>query len=70
VLCFAFGLIAVLVIFGMFAAGAHNLPLWLNLSAMLAPIGFGLALVGLFRQARRHTPARSLPPPAGTRTVA
>jgi hypothetical protein len=52
-MCFALGLIAVLVVFGMFAAGAHDLPLWLNLGAMLAPVGFGLALLGLFRQARR-----------------
>jgi hypothetical protein len=53
VACFALGLIAVAVVFGLFAAGAHDLPLWLNLAAMLAPVGFGLALVGLFRQARR-----------------
>jgi hypothetical protein len=51
--CFVLGLLAVAVIFGMFAAGAHDLPLWLNLAAMLAPAGFGLALIGLFRQARR-----------------
>jgi len=52
--CFALGLIAVAVVFGMFAAGAHDLPLWLNLAAMLAPVGFGLALLGMFRQARRR----------------
>ncbi len=51
--CFVLGLIAVAVVFGMFATGAHDLPLWLNLAAMLAPIGFGLALFGLFRQTRR-----------------
>ncbi len=56
--CFLLGMIAVAVVFGMFAAGAHDLPLWLNLAAMLAPIGFGLALFGLFRQARRGRPRR------------
>jgi hypothetical protein len=44
----------------LFASGAHDLPLWLNLAAMLAPVGFGLALVGLFRQARRPGPPRPL----------
>lgn len=58
--CFALGLIAVVVVFGLFASGAHDLPLWLNLAAMLAPVGFGLALVGLFRQARRPGQRRSL----------
>ena len=53
VLVFALGLVAVAVIFAMFTFGAHDLPLWLNLGAMLAPVGFGLALLGLFRQARR-----------------
>ena len=53
VVLFALGLVAVAVVFALFAAGAHDLPLWLNLAAMLAPVGFGLALVGLFRQARR-----------------
>ncbi len=56
--CFALGLIAIAVVFGLFATGAHDLPLWLNLAAMLAPVGFGLALIGLFRQARR--PRRGL----------
>lgn len=56
--CFALGLVAVLVVFGMFAAGAHDLPLWLNLAAMLAPVGFGLALLGLFRQVRRSARRR------------
>ena len=46
VLAFAVGLVAVGVIFALFAGGAHDLPLWLNLGAMLAPVGFGLALIG------------------------
>lgn len=64
VACFALGLVAVAVIFAMFAAGAHDLPLWLNLSAMLAPVGFGLALLGLFRQARRSGRPRTTAVPA------
>ncbi|WP_420124007.1 hypothetical protein [Nakamurella sp.] len=59
VVLFALGLIAVVVIFALFASGAHDLPLWLNLAAMLAPVGFGLALVGLFRQARRSGKRRA-----------
>jgi ABC-type multidrug transport system permease subunit len=67
VVCFALGLIAVAVVFGMFAAGAHDLPLWLNLAAMLSPVGFGLALIGLFRQARRSGRRRAAPTtPAGS----
>lgn len=62
---FALGLVAIAVIFGMFAAGAHDLPLWLNLGAMLAPVGFGLALLGLFRQARQSSRHRAFAMPAG-----
>ena len=65
VLVFALGLVAIAVIFAMFAAGAHDLPLWLNLGAMLAPVGFGLALLGLFRQARRSSRRRAVAMPAG-----
>ena len=37
----------------LFATGAHDLPLWLNLLAMLAPVGFGLgAARGLLRGRR------------------
>lgn len=63
-LVFAFGLVAVAVVFAMFAAGAHDLPLWLNLGAMLAPVGFGLALIGLFRQARQSGRGRAGAVPA------
>jgi hypothetical protein len=66
VLVFALGLLAVAVIFAMFAAGAHDLPLWLNLAAMLAPVGFGLALLGLFRQARQSSRRRAGAAPAAS----
>lgn len=73
VVLFALGLIAVIVIFALFAGGAHDLPLWLNLAAMLAPVGFGLALVGLFHQARsngRRRAAGGSPAPAGAAPAA
>lgn len=59
VVVFALGLVAVVVVFTLFATGAHDLPVWLNLAAMMAPVGFGLALLGLFRQARRSSRRRA-----------
>jgi hypothetical protein len=49
---FGIGLLGVLVIMALFATGSHDLPLWLNLVAMLAPVGFGIGLVGVYREAR------------------
>ena len=37
----------------LFASGADDLPLALNLTAMLAPVGFGVAMLGVYREARR-----------------
>lgn len=55
---FVVGLLAVAVIMVLFATGSHDLPLWLNLAAMLAPIGFGVGLFGVFLEARSaRTPA-------------
>lgn len=61
---FGIGLLAVVVIMAAFASGAHDLPLWLNLTAMLAPIGFGLGLIGVFVEARSRGPRRTTGPPA------
>ncbi len=36
---FSLGLVAILLIFALSAAGHDDLPLWLNLAAMLTPIG-------------------------------
>jgi hypothetical protein len=36
----------------MFASGARDLPLWLNLLCLLAPVGLGLGLLGTYFQAR------------------
>jgi hypothetical protein len=59
---FVIGLLAVAVIMVLFATGSTDLPLWLNLVAMLAPVGFGLGLVAVFseaRAARRASAVRS-----------
>jgi hypothetical protein len=54
---FAIGLIAVFADMILFAAGSRNLPLWLNLTAMLAPVGLGLGLIGVVQENRRSSPA-------------
>ncbi|HEX4701793.1 MAG TPA: hypothetical protein VH352_06670 [Pseudonocardiaceae bacterium] len=53
VVIFGLGLIALAAVFALFVAGRHDLPLWLNVAAgVLVPLGLGLALVGLVREAR------------------
>lgn len=49
---FAAGFVAIVVTFVGFADGDTERPLWQNLACLLAPIGLGLALVGLVRQYR------------------
>jgi hypothetical protein len=56
---FVIGLLAIGVIMVLFATGAHDLPLWLNLTAMLAPVGFGIGLIGIFLEARSGRVARA-----------
>jgi hypothetical protein len=53
---FTLGLIAIFADMVLFAAGHHDLPLWLNLTAMLAPVGLGLGLIGVFTESRRSSP--------------
>ena len=57
---FGVGLVAVAVIMVLFGTGSTDLPLWLNLVAMLAPVGFGLGLVGVFGEARTSRRASAL----------
>lgn len=57
---FGVGLVAVAVIMVLFATGSTDLPLWLNLVAMLAPVGFGLGLVAMFVEARASRRASAL----------
>jgi hypothetical protein len=54
---FAVGLVAILVDMILFASGSRDLPLWVNLAAMLAPVGLGLGLVGVVRENRESSPA-------------
>ncbi len=54
---FAVGLIAVLVVFGLAATGQQNLPVWLNLATMLAPLGLAVGVVSAIVQARRDRAA-------------
>jgi hypothetical protein len=56
VVIFGIGLVALAAIFVLFLTGRHDLPVWLNASAgVLVPLGFGLALIGLVREARRDS---------------
>jgi hypothetical protein len=54
---FAIGVLAIVVIMVMFASGSHDLPLWLNLTAMLAPLGFAVGMAGVAVDARRSSRA-------------
>ncbi|WP_231988338.1 hypothetical protein [Nakamurella panacisegetis] len=54
---FAVGLLAVFADMALFAAGSRNLPVWVNLAAMLAPVGLGLGLIGVVRENRAASPA-------------
>ncbi len=50
---FALGLVAIVVVFVLFAAGKSDLPVWLNVAAwLLTPIGLGLGVVGAVRSSR------------------
>jgi uncharacterized membrane-anchored protein len=51
---FAVGMVAVLAVFIMFAAGLQNLPVWLSAAAgVITPLGLLLGLIALVREARR-----------------
>jgi hypothetical protein len=51
---FAVGVLAIVAVFVMFAAGLVNLPVWLSaVAGVITPLGLGLALVALVREARR-----------------
>ncbi len=54
---FAVGLVAIFADMILFAAGSRDLPLWVNLTAMLAPVGLGLGLLGVVRENRQSSPA-------------
>lgn len=56
---FAIGLLAIVADLVLFATGSRNLPVWLNATCMLAPVGLGVALVGVFREARTNGRSRA-----------
>jgi hypothetical protein len=50
---FAIGMLFVVAVFIMFAAGLQDLPVWLSVAAgVLTPLGLGLGLVALVREHR------------------
>jgi hypothetical protein len=50
---FAAGLVALAVMFGLFATGHRRLPMWLSLSSLLLPIGLALGIARTRRQSHR-----------------
>ncbi|ASR38206.1 hypothetical protein BAY61_27965 [Prauserella marina] len=55
IVLFAVGMLAVLAVFVMFAAGLEELPVWLSVAAgVVTPLGLGLGLVSLIREHRRR----------------
>jgi len=54
VVVFGAGLLAVVVVYGLFAAGFRDLPLWLNVATSLAPLGLVAGLVTLVVRTRRQ----------------
>jgi tellurite resistance protein TehA-like permease len=55
---FVIGLAFVVVVFAVFFAGNDHQPAAPAVATMLAPLGFALVLIGLFRQARAGNRAR------------
>ncbi len=52
-ICFFIGTLAILADVILFASGTRDLPLWLNLTALLAPIGLGVGLLGVLVENRK-----------------
>ncbi|MFF5989779.1 hypothetical protein [Prauserella flavalba] len=52
---FALGMLAVVVVFVLFAAGLEDLPVWLSAAAgVITPLGLGLGLIALVREHRQR----------------
>ncbi len=66
---FAIGLLAIVADLVLFASGSRNLPVWLNVTCMLAPVGLGVGLVGVLREARADGRARATRVSRDTPTV-
>ncbi|TCO58139.1 hypothetical protein [Actinocrispum wychmicini] len=50
---FAIGLAAIITVFGLYAAGEHNLTVWLYVAAMMLPVGLALAVFSVVRRGGR-----------------
>ncbi|MFR9728612.1 hypothetical protein ACL03H_05230 [Saccharopolyspora sp. MS10] len=50
---FAAGVMAVLAVFALYATGRTDLPVWLNLATLLAPLGLVVGVVGSVLRTRR-----------------
>ncbi|MGC7098022.1 hypothetical protein ACPZ19_25410 [Amycolatopsis lurida] len=51
---FAVGMLAVLAVFVLFAAGLEDLPVWLSaVAGLVTPLGLGLGLWALIREHRK-----------------
>ena len=54
---FMIGLVAIAADMILFASGSHDLPLWLNLTCILAPAGLGIGLIGVVLENRKSARA-------------
>jgi uncharacterized protein (DUF983 family) len=51
---FAVGLVAIIAVFALFAAGKSDLPVWLNVAAwLLTPVGLALGVFSAVRDSQR-----------------
>jgi hypothetical protein len=50
---FGVGLLAIIAVFGLYAAGERNLTVWLYIAAMMLPVGLALAVFSVFRRRGR-----------------
>jgi hypothetical protein len=51
---FAVGVLAIIAVFVLFAAGHSDLPVWLNVAATYLPaIGLGLGIIAVVRKSRQ-----------------
>lgn len=51
---FGLGLLAIVLVFGFYAAGCEDLPVWLNLATLLAPLGLVIGVVAVVLNARKN----------------
>ncbi|WP_139274036.1 hypothetical protein [Saccharopolyspora flava] len=51
---FGVGLLAIIVIFALFAAGVQDLPAWVSLTTLLCPAGLIFGVIATVVRARRN----------------